>query len=146
VTEKVKLPDAFRVTGTVISPAIRDTEAGSDALASVEVRETAFVTEVTVFHPVSQARTRMLNGVPTVWGMGTPTFPEPVPGAGDSPGTSTWSWEYGPADAAAGIRRTRRSNAHHVGRVVRTRWTTMVTLSLRRGPSNRMDKAGATPR
>ena len=64
----------------------------SDDGASEDVIE-ARVTEVTVFHEESHALTVTVNVEPVVWGSGVPSFPVPVPGAGDSPGTSTWSCE-----------------------------------------------------
>src|SRR5512144_1744903 len=65
--ENVKEPAALSVTCTVFVPLASEKAPGSDALPSVEVRFTEFVTVVTRFHELSQARTVTLNGTPTVW-------------------------------------------------------------------------------
>jgi hypothetical protein len=90
--EIVKEPAALSVTWTVFVPLASEKEDGSEALPSVEVSVTEFVTVVTRFQVLSQARTVTLNGTPTVWLWGAPLLPVPVPGAGDSPGSSTWSF------------------------------------------------------
>lgn len=80
------------VTCTVFVPLASENVPGSEALPSVEVSATEFVTVVTRFQELSQARTVTLNGTPTVWLWGAPDLPVPVPGAGDSPGKMTWSF------------------------------------------------------
>jgi hypothetical protein len=75
-----------------LAPLASEKEPGSEALPSVEVSVTEFVTLATRFQELSHARTVTLNGTPTVWLWGAPVLPVPVPGAGDSPGRSTWSF------------------------------------------------------
>src|SRR5512132_2021982 len=90
--ENVKEPAALSVTDTVLVPPTSVNEGGSVAFPFVEVTVIEFVTVFARFHELSHARTVTLKGTPTVWLCGAPDFPVPVPGAGDSPGSSTWSF------------------------------------------------------
>ena len=66
VAEIVKAPVALRVTCIVRAPLTSAKDGGSEALPSVDVSVTEFVTVVTRFHELSHARTVTLNGMPTV--------------------------------------------------------------------------------
>src|SRR5688572_2554284 len=90
--ENVKDPAAFSVTCIVRVPLCSVKDDGSVAFPLVDVRVMEFVTEFTRFHELSHARIVTLNGTPTVWLWGAPVLPVPVPGAGASPGRSTWSF------------------------------------------------------
>ena len=63
--------------------------AGSDALASELKIRIVCVTDGTTFQDASHALTVTRNGIPAVCGRGVPVLPEAVPGAADSPGSST---------------------------------------------------------
>src|SRR5205807_1128294 len=106
----VKLPAALKVTEKVSVPAWSCAGAGSVALASELSTWIALVTVATVFQPESQARTVTVKGTPTVCGLGDPLFPLELPGAADSPGSSTCRRLYGPAAAGAASAATSASD------------------------------------
>ncbi len=89
---KVNEPPAFSVTVSWTSPAASCVGDGRLALTSVEAIDTMCVIEVTVCHVASHARTLIVNGTPAVCAAGAPVFPEVVPGAAVSPGSSTCSF------------------------------------------------------
>jgi hypothetical protein len=94
------VPAALNVTWKERVPAFNEAVAGRVALASEERIEIALVTVVTVAQVSSHARTVTVNGTPATCAVGVPVLPLPVPGAADSPGSSTCSRVYGPAIAA----------------------------------------------
>src|SRR5215471_9473496 len=100
-TNIVNEPLALSVTLNDPVPLASCAGAGSVALASDDNTWTVFVTEVTRVQVLSQAFTVIVNGTPTVCARGSPVLPEGVPGAAVSPGSSTWSRVYGPAEAGA---------------------------------------------
>ena len=87
--EIVNDPAALSCTEKLRAPFTSAAGPRSVALASVEESWTMLVTLVTVFHVASHARTRTVNGMPTVCAVGVPSFPAAVPGASVSPGRST---------------------------------------------------------
>src|SRR5262245_41527857 len=86
----VKLPAALKVTEKVPLPPDRAASGGSVALPSVLRICIRFETELTRFQLESHARTVTVNGTPSVCARGVPVLPLAVPGAGLSPGSSTW--------------------------------------------------------
>ena len=101
--------DAILVLGTEVEVGDSDVN-GLGSHANVIVlgtHETAIAKAASLaipvarFHVLSQARTVTVIGTPATWGSGAPLRPVGVPGAGLSPGSSTWSREYGPATAGA---------------------------------------------
>src|SRR5262245_19766083 len=111
--ETVNVPAALSVTVYVPTPDCSWAGPGSVALASDDWISMELPTLVTVFQLRSQARTGMLNETPVTCGTGAPVRPELVPGAGFSPGSSTWSLEYGPCAAAGAANSAAATMAIH---------------------------------
>ena len=84
----VTAPAVFKVTVKVRVPLARAAFAGRVALPSLEVILTVSVAVLITFQLASTALTIRLNAEPAVRTLGVPTFPEAVPGAAVSPGTS----------------------------------------------------------
>jgi hypothetical protein len=90
-------PAVLKVTEKVPVPAVSAAFAGNVALASVLVTATVGVAVVTTFQFASTAFTVTVTADPAVCAVLDPVFPDTVPGAAVSPGSSTCNLDAGPA-------------------------------------------------
>src|ERR1041385_4479060 len=92
----------MNVTLKVCVPPLKTALPGIVALPSVEVNPTVSLAELTGFQFASTALTVTLKGAPAARSAGVPVFPETVPGAAISPGTSSCNLANAPAPTATG--------------------------------------------
>src|SRR3954470_4136134 len=89
-------PLLWRRTGIRTWPFTSVVSLGIQANASVEESATRSFTPGTRFHHWSTARTVIVKGLPAVWPVGVPLFPEVVPPMAFSPGRITCRPKKGP--------------------------------------------------